>query len=332
VPPAESFGEWLRQIIRERTVGPAGGEAAAIAAAEDAIVEARRTGTVLVGDISNTLMTPALLAANRMAAVVFHELLGFNASDADGMVREAWRRVDDVASQLTDSPHVGMGVVAHAPYSVSPALFEKIARAKRTAPLAVHLAESNDEVEFLERGTGALRALLQELRAWNPDWVPPGVEADVYLERLGYLTPGCLVVHGVHLSPRALERLRDRNAVVVTCPRSNQWVAAGIPPISHFYASGVRVAIGTDSRASVDSLNMFDEMAAVRRVAPEITAPSILESATRTGAEALGFDADYGTLSVGKRAALVTVRVPRHVRDVEEYLVSGIDRDAIHAV
>jgi aminodeoxyfutalosine deaminase len=140
------------------------------------------------------------------------------------------------------------------------------------------------------------------------------------------------VVHGVHLSPRALERLRDRNAVVVTCPRSNQWVAAGIPPISHFYASGVRVAIGTDSRASVDSLNMFDEMAAVRRVAPEITAPSILESATRTGAEALGFGADYGTLSVGKRAALVTVRVPRHVRDVEEYLVSGIDRDAIHAV
>src|SRR5689334_10525790 len=123
VPPAESFGEWLRQIIRERTVGPAGGEAAAIAAAEDAIVEARRTGTVLVGDISNTLMTPALLAANRMAAVVFHELLGFNASDADGIVREAWRRVDDVASQLTDSPHVGMGVVAHAPYSVSPALF-----------------------------------------------------------------------------------------------------------------------------------------------------------------------------------------------------------------
>ena len=43
---------------------------------------------------------------------------------------------------------------------------------------------------------------------------------------------------------------------------------------------------------------------------PGIPARAILESATRIGAEALGFGADYGTIEPGKRAALIAVRVP----------------------
>jgi aminodeoxyfutalosine deaminase len=133
----------------------------------------------------------------------------------------------------------------------------------------------------------------------------------------------------VHLSMAAIERVRDRHAVVVTCPRSNVWVGAGIPPVPHFYGSGVRVAIGTDSLASVSSLNLFDELAELRRIAPEVAAAKLLESATWIGADALGRGADFGTLAVGKRAALIAVRVPHDVRDVEEYLVGGIGADRI---
>ena len=75
----------------------------------------------------------------------------------------------------------------------------------------------------------------------------------------------------------------------MTCPRSNRWTGAGVPPIDRFYASGVRVAIGTDSLASVEDLNLFAEMAEVRRLAPAVPAARILESATLAGAEALGF-------------------------------------------
>jgi len=110
----------------------------------------------------------------------------------------------------------------------------------------------------------------------------------------------------------------------VTCPRSNRWTGAGTPPIARFYASGVRVALGTDSLASVADLNLFDEMAAVREIAPDVPAGRILRSATLDGAEALGFEGEFGAITPGARAALITVRIPSGVKDVEEYLVSGI--------
>jgi cytosine/adenosine deaminase-related metal-dependent hydrolase len=332
VPPAESFGPWLRQIIRERAAGPAPDDGDAIAAAEHAIISARQSGTVLVGDVCNRLVSAPLVKANGLGGIIFHELLGFNATDPEVVVRDAWARVEGVERSLAafgDHADVRAGVVAHALYSVSPALVTAIARGKRTPPLSIHLAESIDEVEFLKTGRGMFRSLLRDLNAWNPKWRPPEVDPAEYLDQLKYLVPGCLVVHGVHLTPSALERLRDRGAFIVTCPRSNQWVGAGTPPLAHFYASGVPVAIGTDSLASAATLNMFDEIAAVRRIAPEVSAASILESATRVGAEALGFSDDYGTLTQGKRAALIAVRVPPDVRDVEEYLVGGIAREDI---
>jgi cytosine/adenosine deaminase-related metal-dependent hydrolase len=141
-----------------------------------------------------------------------------------------------------------------------------------------------------------------------------------------------LAVHAVHVSEDALVRLREAGAIVVTCPRSNAWVGAGLPRVSRFYASGVPVAIGTDSLASVASLNVFDELAELRRIAPDVAAASLIESATLTGARALGFDHVYGTLTPGKRAAFVAVAVPAGVTDVEEYLVSGVPAEAVTPV
>ena len=310
-----------------------GGDEEAVRAAEAALLDARDTGTVLVGDISNTLMTVPLLLANRTGGVVFHELVGFRAGNPEQLVRQAWHRLDAAGGAAASAQTaLSKSVVAHAPYSVSAELFLAIARARRAAPLAVHLAESPEEIEFLQSGTGPFRELLDELGAWPPGWPPPQCDPVEYLGRLEYLTPGCLVVHGVHLTRDALDRLREAESVLVTCPRSNEWVGAGMPPVAQFYASGVAVAIGTDSLASSPSLNLFDELAALRRMAPEVTAASLLESATRIGAEALGQGDRYGTLEPGKVAALVAVRVPAGTTDVEEYLVGGVDSRDIRRI
>jgi 5-methylthioadenosine/S-adenosylhomocysteine deaminase len=68
---------------------------------------------------------------------------------------------------------------------------------------------------------------------------------------------------------------------------------------------------------------MFAELAAARALS-SVPAATLLESATRRGAEALGFGQDLGTIEPGKRAELLAVSIPAHVQDVEEYLLSGI--------
>ena len=198
--------------------------------------------------------------------------------------------------------------------------------------MSVHVAESAEEVQFLRDGTGAWRELLGRLGVWNDRWAAPGCGAVEYLHATGLVSELLLAVHCVQATSDDLRRLQSAGATVVTCPRSNQWTGAGIPPVERFYESGVRVAIGTDSLASVDDLNLFSELAELRRLAPAVPASRLLRSATRDGAEALGFGAGFGTIEPGKRADLVAVRIRPGVDDVEEYLVGGIEPDDIRWV
>jgi cytosine/adenosine deaminase-related metal-dependent hydrolase len=337
VPPAPSMDQWIQTLLRVRREGPPGGESAALEAMVRAAVTMHATGTVLVGDISNTLLTPPVLDDVGLGGVVFHELLGFNAPDPAALVRDAQARVAQEIDKRRkrdqrEQDHLHFSLVAHAPYSVSPALFGELAKAAGEAPLSVHLAESTEEIEFLRTGTGPMRSMLEALGVWTDAWTVPACGPVEYLSRVGYLRQGTLIVHGVHVTDDALEQLRRAGAVLVTCPRSNLWVGGGPPRLSHFYASDVPVAVGTDSLASVSSLNLFDELAEMRRLAPEVSAAALLDSATRQGADALGFGRDYGTLAPGKRAALVGVEVPASTRDVEEYLVSGVPASAVRRV
>jgi cytosine/adenosine deaminase-related metal-dependent hydrolase len=207
---------------------------------------------------------------------------------------------------------------------VSPPLLESIAKASPRRVVSVHLAESTEELQFMRDGSGAWRELLEQLGAWNGDWQPPGTSPVEYLARFGLLHERLLAVHCVQLGDADLARLRAAGATVVMCPRSNRWTGAGDPPVARFYASGVRVAVGTDSLASVEDLSVFAELAAARALAPAVPAGALLESATRHGADALGFGADLGTIEPGKRADLIAVRIPARIEDVEEYLVRGV--------
>lgn len=335
VPPAASMPVWIRAMMAARRAGPVEGRATLDAAMREALAAMRTTGTVLVGDVTNTLASIPVFAEAALEATIFHEILGFAASDPVGMVREAHHRLRTQYPSTRAPEHLS-SVVAHAPYSTSPALFRQIAlHHAGPAPLAVHLAESSEELTFLQTGGGPFRDLLEALDVWDDAWVPPGGWPVRYLRDLDYLRPGTLLVHGVHLTPDDLEDARRAGAVVVTCPRSNVWVGGGVPPVARFYASGVAVAIGTDSLASVDTLNLFDELAALRRLAPEVDAARLLDSATRVGAEALGHGRRFGRIAPGCVARLAAVRLPPGLSrgaDVEEYLVSGVPASAVSLV
>jgi cytosine/adenosine deaminase-related metal-dependent hydrolase len=324
VPPSSTFVEWIRSIMaarRQRTDPRADVIMQGVAAG---IAEAAASGTALVGDISNTLVTFDPLVGSPVAGVVFFELLRFNVDDAPAFVEKACRTLDGMAQ--TD--RVRTALAAHAPYSVSPALFREIRKAVDRyppGPYSVHLAESVEEVRFLKSADGPWRSILEELGVWSPSWLAPGVSPVRYLDDNGFLGPRTLAVHGVQMSKDDLACLAARGTTLVTCPRSNGHTGAGAPPLEAFYESGVEVAVGTDSLASAPDLNMFAELATMRALSPSIPAARLLESATRVGARALGFEADYGTVDTGKKAPILAVEVPEALDDVEEYLVSGIE-------
>jgi aminodeoxyfutalosine deaminase len=323
IPPTSRFVDWIRQIITLRQDYPDPADSRIVGAAREAITQARAAGTALIGDISNTLIAHPLLVEADLPAVVFYELLGFNRTDVDRAVADARAAL----ARLSPAAHVKTTLAAHAPYSVSQDLLQAIRAEldeRNEESSSIHLGESAEEVQFLRDGTGPLREQLEAMGRWVPDWQPPACTPVEYLDRLGFLGRRILVVHGVHLTGSELDRLRALNATVVSCPRSNEYVGVGLPPLDAFYAMGVNVAFGTDSLASVDDLNVFAELAVARRAAPRVPAGTLLESATLSGARALGFEEELGSIDVGKRASLIAVRLPDGVEDVEEYLVSGI--------
>jgi cytosine/adenosine deaminase-related metal-dependent hydrolase len=328
VPPGSTFIAWIRAVMAARQEQADSRAPEVLDSIKRGIAESVASGTAIVGDVSNTLIAFEALARSPLAAVVFYELIGFRAPDPVALVAAATQRIE----ALSPTDRVRISLAAHAPYSVAPLVLRAIRRALDRDPFAacsVHLAESAEEIEFIRSATGPWRELLEELGAWDPAWTAPGVSPVQYLDESGFLSGRVIAVHGVHMTPADLELLAARGTTVVTCPRSNEYTRAGRPPIEAFYNSGVRVAVGTDSLASTPDLNVFAELAAMRRIAPAVPASLLLDSATRQGARALAFDGEYGTIEPGKRARLLAVDVPSIIEDVEEYLVSGIHPEQV---
>ena len=326
VPPASKFTDWVKTLFAIRGRPDGGMSAAQVDAIGEAIAEARECGTAAVGDISNSMTSAEPMRRAGLDGVIFHELLGFK--ERDGALLEATRALRASAA----AAGARVSIAPHAPYSTSIELFKAIRSAvdANTCPImSVHLGESPEEVELLEKGSGPWRSMLELIGLWRDDWQAPGCDPVTYLDRHDLLDERTLVVHGVQFDDGALARLAEIGATVVTCPRSNQWVGAGYPPIDRFYRSGVKVAVGTDSLASVEDLNLFSELKTMRYLAPDIPAHRLLESATLTGARALGLGDDLGSLAPGKRAEMIAVDLPGHTHDVEEFLLGGITAQQI---
>jgi cytosine/adenosine deaminase-related metal-dependent hydrolase len=314
--------------MRRRREIPDPGDPRILSAAAHAIRESRASGTAIVGDISNTLMTGGLLHEAALPGAVFYELINFNTANPTAFVHHARQQID-VLPAYAD---VRTSLAPHAPYSVAPLVFRAIRGDLERHPFdrsSVHLSESPEEMEFIRTGCGPWRRLLEELGVWTDDWKPPGGTPVDFLTDAGFLDRRVIVVHGVQFTSSDLLRLAALGVTIASCPRSNRHVGVGEPPLELFYEAAVPVAFGTDSLASVEDLNVFNELAEARRLAPRLPARCLLESATLIGARALGFGDEFGSIEPGKRAALIAVAVPAGAVDVEEYLLTGIRPEVI---
>ncbi len=198
------------------------------------------------------------------------------------------------------------GLSPHAPHTLSETFLRDIAdmAVKKSLPMAIHLAESREEIDFIFESTGKIAELLFPFVGWEGFLPAPQKMSPVeYLDKLGILEMSPTVIHCVHVNHADSELLKKRGCRVVLCPRSNDRLNVGKAPAFLFKKMGIPMALGTDSLASNDSLSMLDEMRYLLADSPDVFTPGeLLRMATLGGAEAIGFDTETGSLEKGKRA------------------------------
>lgn len=322
VPGGAGVVAWTRALmgrLAETTTPDADLDKAAC----DGAVQAIGFGTAAIADVGNGVAGYRALAAVGLAGVFFHELVGSREARTGDALRDAAEERARIPS--AERPRNVAAVAApHAPYSVSPALFQRIfSRAARDGvATTIHLAEDAEEVRLLKDGTGAWPAVLRALGV-DPAERTPRQRPVEYLAALGaFAGPRApLLVHMVHADADDLARAAAARATVVLCPRSNLHIGGRLPDVPAALAAGVPLAVGTDSLASVPDLSLWAELATLSARFPAVPPALWLEAATRGGAAALGLDW-AGALQPGKRPGLLDVTPAGGGADPERLLVS----------
>jgi cytosine/adenosine deaminase-related metal-dependent hydrolase len=296
---SRTFPDWILNLIRDTRSLRRQDFRSAAAGNIDMLIQ---SGTTTVGEICTHGVSQALLRRNGLRAVVFHEIIGMGG------------RFDVPLQSRSDSALVGVGFSPHSPYTVSEQVLRTISvlSRKHKIRLAMHIAESMDEIRLLQRKKSGLERIYQFAK-WDLAGAPKGLTSFEYLRRIGFLSSSLLAVHAVQVTVRDITMIRKANVSIAHCPRSNKIIGVGRMPLKKILEAGIPVGLGTDSLASSPSLNMWDEMRFALKIHKQdgIMAEDVVRLATIGGARALGLNDDIGTLESGKKADLIAVPLPQ---------------------
>ena len=295
--PGTPLSVWIGQVVAARVQATPAQKATAIA---QGIKESDDHGVGLIGEIT----TPPCRYGPGLQGPQIHsfaEVLGLTQQRSD-------ERLAAAKQHLSVDPRAGLS--PHAPYSTSRQVIQScVDLAKRyQRSLAMHVAESPAERELLTTGSGSFVGALKELGAWQSGLFPWGSDPFSDLIDQLSLAERVLLIHGNDLSTTEIERLtRYPQMSVVYCPRTHAFFGYQPHPVDRLLAAGVRVALGTDSRASNPDLSVWGEVQYLLRRRADVDPDAVIEMATVGGADALGRP-DLGRLQAGAMATFGLVR------------------------
>ncbi|MGH8803056.1 MAG: TRZ/ATZ family hydrolase [Casimicrobiaceae bacterium] len=240
------------------------------------------------------------------------------AGDADACLQRGFEARDE----WKHSPRLSFSLAPHATYTVSDRTWTRIITYARQLdlPIQTHVDETRQEVDDSLAATGETPL--------------------TRLERLGATGPGFIAIHCVHVDAAGIDLLAAQGCHVVHCPASNMKLASGVAPVATMLARGVNVALGTDSAASNNRLDLFSEMRLAGLLAKVVSGEAdvlpvttLLHMATLAGARTLGLDASIGSLVAGKEADVIAVRMgdpeTLPVYDPRSHLVHAAGREHV---
>ena len=172
-------------------------------------------------------------------------------------------------------------------------------------PVTIHWMESPAELELIADQTGPFVDFLKSLGVWEPANLMRDYRYT--LAHASLHSPHVILAHANYQSPDVNWR---PNTTIVYCPRTH--AAFGHPPhpFREFLGRGVRVCLGTDSLASNPDLDVLAEARFVRSRYPDFPGDRLLRMVTLSGAEALGWATETGSLAESKSADFVVVPLP----------------------
>lgn len=322
--PGMPLPDWIRRVIAERRAADAPAENI-----REGLAECLSTGTTAVGEIA-TSDWRALVDGRQPRVVMFREAI----APRQARVPSTLATIDGFLQASTENPQISPALSPHAPYTVHRELLAGLIERSiaRQLPLAMHLAESPEELELLATGDGPFRELLVDLGAWEDDPQARYPTCREYLEQLSR-APRALVIHGNYLNDAEQAFLAAHRATmsVVCCPRTHAYFGHAAYPLAQMLSAGVQVALGTDSRASNPDLSLLAEMKHVVCAHPAVDPRTVLELGTLAGARALGVDSLRGTIESGKVADLAVVAIEGAGQGSDPYTLLFADESRVVA-
>ena len=269
-------------------------------AVKEALTEMLQSGTTTFNDMYNPNGVEIekiydVLKASKMRCYFSPTLFSSDMETTDETIAKT-RAVIGTIKGYQD-PNFKVMVAPHSPYSCSRELLEaslNLAK-KEDIPLHIHVAETQEESGIILKRYGK-RPL-------------------AFLDELGYLDHKVVFAHGVELNEREIERLADSQVAIAHNPISNLKLASGIAPVVQLQRAGVPVGIATDSVASNNNLDMFEEgrtAALLQKMksgdASQFPIETALKALTIEGAKVLGMEDEIGSLEVGKQADFLVIQ------------------------
>ncbi|MGB0932572.1 MAG: amidohydrolase family protein, partial [Chitinophagales bacterium] len=292
---------FLQTVVNHRNVPPEE-IFAAIEAGDRYMYE---QGIVAVGDISNKTDTAATKQKSKIRYYTFVEMFDFLQNDWAQKTFDDYYAVFE--GQSSDNGN-RKSCVPHAPYTVSEKLFGLLKGINEDGcTVSIHNQETPHEDQFFLDKTGDFIKFYQAFQI-GIDHFQASSETAIHYA-LQNMNPNhrTLFVHNTMSRPEDIKAAHEwggKNVFWATCANANLYIENRMPFYQRFIDANAQMTIGTDSLTSNWQLSVLEEMKTIARFQSYLDFETLLQWGTLNGAKALGFEADLGSIEVGKTPGL----------------------------
>lgn len=306
---------WLINLSRFKAKLPIPDQQKAIA---DGLEIVKRSGTTTLGDVCRFPVAIPLYEKSGLRVTVLAEIENLQRATAQEEFEQALALIDEI--DHVGHPRLKPGLAPFSAFTISKNMLRILGNHALQMKIPFHIlaALSFSEMEFFYDSQGEVTSVLFKEAGWGEERVPPPhhMTPIQYLHEIGLLKAKPAIFGALHLGPTDGALLANAECLRIFAPSAFEKLQVGEVPWQKILKDRITWALGTWGKAAGSSLDLWDEMRSVfyrmEGIADrEASGLAILQAATLGGAQALGLDAEIGSLQKSKRADFIAVETPK---------------------